>query len=598
MVSLDLAGIALPAAVAPLPLLAPRAPALGSRRRTTGQETALQAPRCTAPAAGVALGAVLAVLGVRRAPRTQRAGSGEFAWQRRRVAVAQAAGNVQADELVKAERYLRVRLYDAALAALEGCGGSRASVLRAAALAGLREYAAALREVEGADSIATGFDAEELRAGIARLQRQAETGDFPFEEVYNHALAAAAAGADPAAAPSVTLALLPRFADYGNAVEVVKTEKGRGLAITRDVIAGEVLLVCNALALSREGVPGQPDPMAVELYHVTAASGHASRLCRECLADGSGNLGQVTLEDFLWRRGASDDSAALSDEKLTGISQTNTFEELGICVLYPTVALVNHSCVPNALLVSVGHTTFLRACRAMRAGTEVEISYFDTLMPLGAREQRTKSWNFKCGCPRCAFERTLPEKLHQEVPATEVEDFIKDFSNGVDVASIECQWLRASHAKTYKTDLENAFPLSADAGMQRDRFLRATEATAPASFTHLKYAWLDWLLKGQKAATPRGDRPPDYVILAARYVDMVLKARYGPMPNSRVDELLKHTGAAMASAGVGTEFCNPKATRLIPPSAADALVPAAPASAAAGSIGGSGAGGAGMVMLD
>jgi SET domain-containing protein len=48
--------------------------------------------------------------------------------------------------------------------------------------------------------------------------------------------------------------------------------------------------------------------------------------------------------------------------------------EVGI-FLEPTLAMANHSCVPNAMVHFVGRKAILRAETPIKAGDEIEISY-------------------------------------------------------------------------------------------------------------------------------------------------------------------------------------------------------------------------------
>jgi SET domain-containing protein len=47
--------------------------------------------------------------------------------------------------------------------------------------------------------------------------------------------------------------------------------------------------------------------------------------------------------------------------------------------MHPTLAMVNHSCVPNAVVAFTGRKAFLRALRSMKSGEEIEISYIGKL---------------------------------------------------------------------------------------------------------------------------------------------------------------------------------------------------------------------------
>ncbi|KAG5926364.1 hypothetical protein E4U53_003101 [Claviceps sorghi] len=89
--------------------------------------------------------------------------------------------------------------------------------------------------------------------------------------------------------------------------------------------------------------------------------------------------------------------------------QTNAFhrfdadlaDQVGI-FLDPTLAMANHSCVPNATVLFAGRTAVLRAERPIREGEEIEICYTDYTNPVAARQSALQEYNFVCRCPRCA----------------------------------------------------------------------------------------------------------------------------------------------------------------------------------------------------
>ncbi|XP_048135570.1 histone-lysine N-methyltransferase ASHR1 isoform X3 [Rhodamnia argentea] len=71
--------------------------------------------------------------------------------------------------------------------------------------------------------------------------------------------------------------------------------------------------------------------------------------------------------------------------------------------LYPVISLINHSCLPNAVLLFEGRTAVVRAVQQIVQGSEVLISYIETA---GSTTTRLKSlreqYHFACACPRCA----------------------------------------------------------------------------------------------------------------------------------------------------------------------------------------------------
>ncbi|EFZ00118.1 SET domain protein [Metarhizium robertsii ARSEF 23] len=87
--------------------------------------------------------------------------------------------------------------------------------------------------------------------------------------------------------------------------------------------------------------------------------------------------------------------------------QTNAFHRWDVDLgqvgvfLEPTLAMANHSCVPNAVVQFVGRKAILRAERPIHAGDEIEISYTDYTMPLSTRREALEQYSFECTCARC-----------------------------------------------------------------------------------------------------------------------------------------------------------------------------------------------------
>lgn len=87
---------------------------------------------------------------------------------------------------------------------------------------------------------------------------------------------------------------------------------------------------------------------------------------------------------------------------------TNTFDrrdhnltQSGI-FLDANLAMVNHSCLPNAVVGFFGPKTWLRAQEPIAAGDEITISYIDYTKPRATRQRGLIHYNFTCMCRRCA----------------------------------------------------------------------------------------------------------------------------------------------------------------------------------------------------
>ncbi|KAG5979571.1 hypothetical protein E4U55_005016 [Claviceps digitariae] len=88
--------------------------------------------------------------------------------------------------------------------------------------------------------------------------------------------------------------------------------------------------------------------------------------------------------------------------------QTNAFHTSGtdppeLAIFFdPTLAMANHSCIPNATVLFIGRTAVLRAERAIQEGDEIEICYTDYTNPISERKIALQEYYFACQCSRCA----------------------------------------------------------------------------------------------------------------------------------------------------------------------------------------------------
>ncbi|PKU70842.1 Histone-lysine N-methyltransferase ASHR1 [Dendrobium catenatum] len=75
--------------------------------------------------------------------------------------------------------------------------------------------------------------------------------------------------------------------------------------------------------------------------------------------------------------------------------------------LYPVVSIINHSCIPNSVLVFEGQIALVRAVEPIHKGDEVVISYIDTAATTETRQNSLNHYFFKCSCPRCTKNKAF-----------------------------------------------------------------------------------------------------------------------------------------------------------------------------------------------
>eukprot|EP00730_Choanoeca_flexa_P000118 TRINITY_DN10051_c0_g1_i1.p1 TRINITY_DN10051_c0_g1~~TRINITY_DN10051_c0_g1_i1.p1 ORF type:complete len:349 (+),score=80.42 TRINITY_DN10051_c0_g1_i1:2-1048(+) len=94
------------------------------------------------------------------------------------------------------------------------------------------------------------------------------------------------------------------------------------------------------------------------------------------------------------------------------------------CLSSEYTHLINHDCMPNAIIdahTSVAQSkqtraakVVVRACRDIKAGEEISLSYVDTNLSTNARQRELQSKHgFRCRCDRCEDEDSLDDPLEE-----------------------------------------------------------------------------------------------------------------------------------------------------------------------------------------
>ncbi|KAK4035270.1 hypothetical protein C8A01DRAFT_18046 [Parachaetomium inaequale] len=154
-----------------------------------------------------------------------------------------------------------------------------------------------------------------------------------------------------------------------------------------------------------------------------------------------GNVEEFRGEGEVWRDFELQATAAvvyaglLEGEEMLGRArevlckiQTNAFNRLdadtGMAGIFldAGLAMVNHSCVPNAFIGFDKRTAVLRAERPIQEGEEITISYIDNTLPKSARHEALKLYHFQCDCPRCKDDLDVYE-VCQTSPDTPLNSF-------------------------------------------------------------------------------------------------------------------------------------------------------------------------------
>jgi len=99
--------------------------------------------------------------------------------------------------------------------------------------------------------------------------------------------------------------------------------------------------------------------------------------------------------------------------KMYGILSINCVTTDDVCALYPTLAMVNHSCVANSVYtINANNSIVLRAKRKIEDDEEITISYVSVWCGQPRRRSTLLNrWFFDCRCPRCCDVTELGTNL-------------------------------------------------------------------------------------------------------------------------------------------------------------------------------------------
>lgn len=226
--------------------------------------------------------------------------------------------------------------------------------------------------------------------------------------------------------------------------------KGRGLLLTRDVRAGELLIVEKAIGVGFKGedaidhrksydfmfpralVPGISTRAEIGLARLVIGSWDNPSLYHQLtqLAGGpkSDTLPSLRLppSENAWLESELPSSGELDLEQIKNIYKVNAYslpligENLdtepnkeGGGVFYAS-SFINHSCIPNTSRIAFGDVLVIRANTDLRKGEEITQNYMIGA-PYHLRAIRLKdSWGIDCTCALCRADRIEGhEKLSQ-----------------------------------------------------------------------------------------------------------------------------------------------------------------------------------------
>ncbi|KAG9451371.1 hypothetical protein H6P81_011336 [Aristolochia fimbriata] len=228
----------------------------------------------------------------------------------------------------------------------------------------------------------------------------------------------------------------PELAEYIGPVQIKESENGgRGLFATKNVEAGTLLLVTEALGVGRAILPETGDD-SIGSAHLAMWKDFvekildASAKCKRtlgliyALSTGEDDRDLEVPEMNLFRPDAEDlffrdekphtgrilkilDVNSLIEHSVSAnvLGKNSEYRGVGLWVL---PSFINHACNPNARRLHVGDHVLVHTSRDVKAGEEISFAYFDVLLPLKKRRGTAETqWGFCCNCRRCRFEEGI-----------------------------------------------------------------------------------------------------------------------------------------------------------------------------------------------
>ncbi|KAG0585784.1 hypothetical protein KC19_2G038800 [Ceratodon purpureus] len=330
----------------------------------------------------------------------------------------------------RAEAYIRLQEFDKALAdakkaLLRDPSHLKSLFRKGRALLGLSHYEQALTTLQAAAPRAPSD--RDLQAALHESSTAVQQSCHGHYDLSHYYLKGKQMGESP------------HCADYIGPVIVtdVGRGRGRGLVLTKDVEAGELLLVSNPIMflplqygdqtrndISQAFVNGKVQ----EGFRKIIESSHSHNKGLEklpTLYDGEKALPAPSVHQTHFESASHLDAAhirrviqlnAINGDATMGWKnlpgsgeQDQKVEHWGLWWL---PSFINHSCLPSSSPILVGKALFVFASRDLRAGDEVTRPYFDIFQPLEQRKELSaKGWGFICYCPRCKLEDALHTSL-------------------------------------------------------------------------------------------------------------------------------------------------------------------------------------------
>ncbi|TIC89692.1 SET and MYND domain-containing protein 4 [Colletotrichum higginsianum] len=271
--------------------------------------------------------------------------------------------------------------------------------------------------------------------------------------------------------------------------------RGRGLFATRDIAAGEIVMVEKAFCV----VWGHESEVLTAMTYdvrddrIRVAPVGLTKAISQKLLRNSSQIARV-MDLYGDYQGEGDVAATKTEEgavvdvfRVHDIVSRNAFGPGGqfgeegarnaSTGLWIWAAYINHSCIANAKKEYVGDLMVLRALGAIKKGEEIFHSYDESADYEARQKALLTTWGFECGCALCAAERTDDDKLRRkrQTLANDADDFVNTthWTNAKRIAIAKAQRFARDIDATYDDKKYDGVPRLASARV-REWLAKAT----------------------------------------------------------------------------------------------------------------------------
>lgn len=252
------------------------------------------------------------------------------------------------------------------------------------------------------------------------------------------------------------------------------SKKGRGLFATKNIKAGELVLVEKAFSVAFASELGSETHMILNLNTNTGRIGAHANLHNQLVQKMLNNPNQAQRMLALFDGGYSPKCtpqiidgkmvidtfqvAAIMDHNCFGCAETRTADALSAAKasdrdeksvgVWTVASYFNHACDSNAHRSFMGDMIIVRAAKDIKNGDEIFIAYrapgFDNDATV---EQLQKSWKFRCDCSICTAEAatTVPQHKERKALIKEVAAFLENHRKATDYCSDETTITKAEN---------------------------------------------------------------------------------------------------------------------------------------------------------